>query len=276
MRLVQNILDAATYSNIFISVCVCCFTWQTALFFEVEALYVWHLSLVNTIATFILYNLQRLYHATQSQTDARSEWVQKHRRLLFTMILLAGSISLKSVLFFWELHKSVLVLYVVLAVFSLSYFLPPLKLRRYGRLKPFLIAFVYASCCILPVYLTLKDSLSEKHLFYFIAQFVWITAVCTPFDIRDMDADRERSIVTFPVRYGVKGAIYLGFALVLLYSLLMYFYKSEPNVAPPLALIAISTALIIGFSSPKRTLYYFSLLTDGLILFQFMVWVWSK
>jgi 4-hydroxybenzoate polyprenyltransferase len=275
IRFFLTIGDALTYSNIFIALCVFCFTWQTVLFFETRLNYVWQLSVINSLATFILYNLQRLYHAALSQEDGRSVWLQKNRKWIFTGILLAGSMSLSSIFFFWENYPQLIALYFLLGLFSLSYFLPPFNLRKYGRLKPFFIGIVYGACSILPILLT-APSFSPAGILYLLAQTVWITAICLPFDIRDETGDAERGMRTFPVVYSLKKTKYFGYVLVLLYSTFMWLTFPHLEMILPLCAISLLTSIVIGFSHNKHHRYYFSLLTDGLILLQFAIWLWYK
>ena len=191
----KKILDFIIYSNLFIALCCSAITLQTFLFFNtLNSIYEY--VIINFIATFILYNLQRLYYSAKDDTNPKYLWYVKNRRLLFTIIVL---ILLLSFNFLWEFfitNISHLVIYSSLSIISVLYFLPPIQLKKYGVLKPFLISLVFITIAIL---IPLNFKITQQVIIYTLAQFFFISGLCVLFDIRDVENDKLNKINTIPL-----------------------------------------------------------------------------
>jgi hypothetical protein len=173
-----SFFDALTYSNTFISICFFCFTLQSGLHTTVLIKDIISMAFINAVATFILYNLQRLYHSAQAQTDARSKWFQKNRRVLFTIILLLLISIAGRVLNLFTTYPFVFWLYVFLSGISLCYFLPPFSFRKIGLLKPFYIGWIYVMSGGYLVFAMSNFSLNTEQILYLISQWLWVAAIC--------------------------------------------------------------------------------------------------
>ena len=188
----KKILDFIIYSNLFIALCCSAITLQTSLFFNtINSIYEY--VIINFIATFILYNLQRLYYSAKDDTNPKYLWYIKNRRLLFTIIVL---ILLLSFNFLWEffiINLQHLVIYSSLSIISVLYFLPPIQLKKYGVLKPFLISLVFITIAIL---IPLNFKITQQVIIYTLAQFFFISGLCVLFDIRDVESDKLNKIKT--------------------------------------------------------------------------------
>lgn len=254
------------YSNAFISAGAACFTLHTALLFPEHASILREFSVLNFITTFVLYNLQRLYFSAQQDTGGKYNWYNRHRRLVFTLILLL-LISYSSHLFdFFSRHPHFLIGYTLLALLGLLYFLPPLSLRKFGMLKPFLIAFVFVGTGIL---LPLLDQLTGEVLLHAFSQFLFIAALCVLFDVKDADHDRSLGLRTMPVILGVTKARTLCILL-----LTGFVATGSPGSTAAFAcnLTVASTAIVFCFLTGKpRSPYFYFLLVDGLIPLQFLL-----
>jgi 1,4-dihydroxy-2-naphthoate octaprenyltransferase len=272
MRLARNILkailDFIVYSNLFISVGVALFTFQVSFFFDMTALDTIPFVIINFTATFVMYNLQRLYYSSQQPESAKYIWYQKNKRLLFTLMVLLLVLMFKFIFYFLLENLSILFSYLGLSLLSILYFLPPFQLKKYGLLKPFLIGFVFvATCIVLPIFFSKTGYFSPAGFLYMLGQFCFISALCVLFDVRDVTADREKNIVTWPIKFGLKRA-------KIVCIILFVIYLSQILIAPQNTAISISFIFILGivvafFSSLKRHNYYYLFLVDGLIIVQF-------
>jgi 4-hydroxybenzoate polyprenyltransferase len=157
--------------------------------------------------------------------------------------------------------------YSILALLSLFYFLPPLQLRKYGLLKPFIISFVFICTTTL---LPLLNNLNMAVWVYAFGQFCFITALCVLFDIRDVDHDTELKFITVPIKYGVTKAKYIS-----VFLLLVFLASAIISIQTPYFTTAIITAglaiLITFLAKPSRHNYFYVFLVDGCIIFQFIL-----
>lgn len=272
-RLACYLLDAFTYSNVWVSCCSFCFTLQSAFFTDVTFNYLLDLAILNAGATFVLYNLQRLYHASFSSADWRLAWVQAHRRSLFTLIafVLMGCGSLA-----WMLlmnYPQLFYIYAGLGVLSGFYFLPPFRLRRYGYLKPFYIAFVFVMCGSFFVFAEKGFAITQPQLMYLLAQWLWLSAICLPFDIRDREHDQAWHLTTIPLKKGLRFTKYLGFVLLGTAVLLLALAYPLEYILPFVSTVFLS-AILLAKTNERQHRYFFSILLDGLLVLQFILCLW--
>jgi 4-hydroxybenzoate polyprenyltransferase len=263
-----SFFDVLTYSNTFISICVFCFTLQSGLHTTVPIKDCVSMAFINAVATFVLYNLQRLYHSAQAQTDERSEWFQKHRRLLFTSMLLLLISVAGRVLYLFATYPLVFWLYVFLSTISLCYFLPPFSFRKIGLLKPFYIGWIYVMSGGYLIFAMSNLYINIEQTLYLIAQWLWLAAICLPFDIRDTDDDVKRNIATFPVKYSIKQTKIVGYVLVVMAVILQLMIAKSGKESLVIVVISILTLTLIFWSEKQRHRFYFSVLADGLIILQ--------
>lgn len=266
MPILRKILDTVVYSNLFIAFAVACFTLQTAIFFPEHGAIIEELSVLNFIATFMLYNLQRLFYASRENLDEKYNWYPRNRRLLFTgMALFLISFSDRLLDFFIQ-HPDYFFIYCLLTALSLLYFLPPVQLKKYGLLKPFIIAFVFVACAVL---LPLYKTLSWELITYAAGQFCFIAGLCVLFDIKDLEHDRALGLKTLPIRVGIKKTKYLCILLLLLYTASAGVSSQQSVLLGYLGISVINTLLIL-LVKPLRTAYFYFYLLDGLIVAQYV------
>lgn len=253
------------YSNLIISAAVACFTLQTALFFPEHAAILQEFSVLNFISTFVLYNLQRLYYASHENSEGRYNWYNANRRLIFTLIVLLMISFAGRVCYFFLSHPDFLIVYALLTLLSIFYFLPPLRLRRHGVLKPFIIAFVFISTGILlPLYQTIQSTT----LLYASGQFCFIAGLCLLFDIKDIRHDTLLALPTLPVRYGVRttkqicSLLFLAPAAITLFFFPQFLYVE---------LCLSGLCLLVCLMAEGRKPWFYYLLVDGLILAQYFL-----
>ncbi|MGE0569344.1 MAG: UbiA family prenyltransferase [Bacteroidia bacterium] len=276
IRFLQKIVDFFVYSNIFIALAAFVFTLQTAIEFNHSALAAGFFAFTNFIATFSLYNIQRVYQSSVFSGTEKLSWYVKNKRLLFTLILVFCSLYLLVFIQQAQYFITGLLLYIPVIALSLFYFVPPFSLRQKPYFKIFIIGlvWVYTSCFIPLLYegidLTGVAVFSLSEWMYIIAQFLFISAICIPFDIRDINTDDQLGIKTLPVQLGVDLAKKIGMGMLVGYILL------SQNIYQGIV-FAITGGLgiaLIYYSQDKKHRYYFSILVDGLIILQFMLYVY--
>lgn len=268
-----RIVDFFIFSNLLIAIAAFLFTLQTALNFHYSGPSAAFFAFTNFVSTFTLYNLQRVYQSTKPNTHNRLIWYERNRRLLFTLILIFASLYFIVFKVNYNIFMEGLLFYIPAAVLSLFYFLPPFALRRLPIFKIFFIALVWV---ITSIYIPLmyNDSsfsftanLNKNEIAYLIAQFCFIAALCIPFDIRDYENDRQNLIRTLPVHFGLSTSKTIGIVLLLVYMVM------AQNVQQAIVYFVTGTLGIVLtiYSSQHKHRYYFSVLVDGLIIVQFIL-----
>ncbi len=263
----KKILDFIVYSNLFIALCCAALTLQTVFIFDLTFNKSFDFVIINFTATFCLYNLQRIYYSSKYEDSPKYCWYIKNRRLIFTLIILTLILSFNFLWHFFILNQTHLLIYSSLSIISILYFLPPIQLKKYGIFKPFLIGSVFVFIAIL---IPLNFKLSTQIIFYTIAQWVFITALCVLFDVRDMEADKEKKINTIPILVGIKNTKIIVISLFCIYLVFSLILKNNELIFSALFIFCLSIVIILA-CNVKRNNYFYLLVVDGLILLQFIL-----
>lgn len=224
-------------------------------------------------------------------TNVRTHWLVRHRHFIRSahkfFIIIALIILFCLIVYYYPqlLHLSVanwlaILIFPLLAyMYYSSSFVPrlALNLRRYGRLKPFIIGFVATgTVTVYPlIFFSAINNrsfhFSVQGLFYFIANFMFTTVIAIMFDIKDYASDYNHSLKTLVVRFGLRRSIYyvllpfigVGMLAFLLFALNKHysFIQIVINCIPFLLLALVAWSL----QQRKKILYYLAVI-DGLLL----------
>lgn len=276
------LLDALLYSSTWLALAALGLMWATFLFWRVHIPA--RLGALIFAATLFLYNLDSVLpykHGQQAGLSKRKQWMQKHRRQLLGLALVAGLGA--GVLFLLDARLRFTLFLGHLGAISVLYSMP--LLRRGGRwwalrdlplLKVFLIAYVWAAVTVWIPALYLGRTLHEPVvLVLFARRFLFILALAFVFDIRDYSKDRRTGTRTFPGVFGVRATKWLALAALLAAALLVPAGTPAGHEAA-LLLPLVVAGLVIWFAEETRPDYYFALLTDGVMLVQFGVVWWTS
>jgi 4-hydroxybenzoate polyprenyltransferase len=272
-QIAKSSLDFIGYSNLFLAFAVLGSTLQGSFIFKSLSEPAISFSLFNFFAAFFLYNLQRIYQSSYPTTDARLLWYRKNKKWIFTLAILF-SLGFFDVV--WQIfidYKQGIFVYCICALLSIFYFLPPLNLRKVPFLKQFYIALIWIMVCIVIPLLFEEQHYSgflfftKDSILYILSQFCFIAALCIPFDIRDVNKDREEGTRSVPVVIGVKNSKFFAIGLLLIYFALSFFIETKSLVGVR-GIVLIVASLVIWFSEIKRHRYYFIYLAEGIIILQ--------
>jgi len=219
----------------------------------------------------------------QQSSFKRVLWIFSHHRLIISITLVAALCIIPLSIWYLSIQSQLLMGFV--GIIALAYNFPFLKLndkkiglRNLPGIKLFLIAFVWAtSCVLLPIVeleSTFKDisvSLGETLLLVG-KRFLFICAITIPFDIRDLFQDKLYELKTIPVMLGEKKAwIFCQALLALCLILLLLFTKTVNLDVIGLACTIFLTGWLIFKSNLKRNEYYYFLFLDGTMILQFLI-----
>lgn len=272
-KIAKSSLDFIGYSNLFLALAVFCSTIQGGFIFRHAYIPTLFFSVFNFMAAFFLYNLQRIYQSTLPTTEARLLWYRKNKKWIFTLAILFSVGFAETA---WEIcytYKQGVFVYCICALLSIIYFLPPLNLRKLPYIKQFYIALMWIIVCIVIPFLFDEENFygflffGKDEWLYVISQFCFIAALCIPFDIRDINKDREEGTKSVPVMLGIKNAKFFAIALLLIYFVLSFFIDTK-NLVGVRGIIFIVASVVVWLSEVKRHRYYFIYLADGIIILQ--------
>lgn len=260
----KKTLDFFLFSNIFVALCVVALCVSTAL--QLDFKVVDSLPFVF-FASYFSYNFHRIIKTNQLSTQ--TIWWKKNTKVvnystflaLILSVCFATSLSLKMMLLL--IPAALLSLLYPFSIFNIKGHLT--SLRKIPFLKLFIIAFVWAFVTVIFVSANELYSIRTLLLLFF-QRFFFVMAITIPFDIRDINFDKEK-IKTIPVVFGVKMAkkIALSFLVVFeLLALLQYVVNDiELEVLISLLLTSLLSGVLIFFSNDNRSEYYYSLYVEG-------------
>ena len=278
-QIAKNFLDFIGYSNLFLAFAVFCSTIQGGFIFNNVSKPCTHFAFLNFFAAFFLYNLQRIYQSHFPTEEIRLLWYRKNKKWIFTLAIVFALIFSGAVWDIFTAYEQGIYIYCICAIFSIFYFLPPFNLRKIPYIKQFCIAFVWIMVCIVIPFLFGNNNFSNIDYFqkdqslYLISQFCFIAAMCIPFDIRDVEKDKQEGTLSFPVLVGINKSKIIGILLLAIYFVLSFFIDTVSLVGVRGIMFVVS-GLVIYFSEPNRHRYYFVYLGDGVIILQTILLYW--
>ena len=241
-----------------------------------------YLLLLVFCSTLFVYNFDTLFHHPDDfkakDELLRDKWVQKNYNWLRFFALIATPPIIYSIL-----HLPFAIFYVLIPLFiiALQYTFPLvriegkwLSLKKVTGAKAFLIAGVWAVVCVMLPYLVQQQSLPVYEvLMLFLARFCFIAALAIYFDIRDYEFDKKVGINSLAVVYGIQIARYTTYALLLVFMGLISLnpFYSEHTAYWGMLSSGIITLLLMAAHKYVKSEFYYSFVTDGLLLFQLLL-----
>lgn len=272
-KIAKALLDFIGYSNLFLAFAVFCSTIQGGFIFKESIDPSISFSFLNFTAAFCLYNLQRIYQSALPTTDARLLWYRRNKKWLFTIGILMALGFTETAWNIFITYRQGIFVYCICALLSIFYFLPPFNLRKIAGLKQFYIALIWVLVCIVIPFMFEEEHFTgamyfqKDQILYIISQFCFIAALCIPFDIRDVNKDREEGTQSLPVILGVKQSKFIAMFLMTIYFVLAFFIETE-NLLTTRGIILLVAIAAIYFSEPKRHRYYCIYFVEGIIILQ--------
>lgn len=263
----SSIFKTLVYANVFISICSLSQVFVTYAIFPIPINFKNNSYLLFVLlSTYLQYNIQRGYLVNQNnQFSDRSIWLTKYKKIL----LISVGLCLISVLFLCN-NLSYLSIGIMVGaeVLSTLYYLPPINLRKYGYIKPFLISLIWViSCSAVP--LIENNLLNANSMWFLISQFCFIGTLCALFDIKDAEEDYLNGVNTYANKFGETITKTLCIVLMLISSGCYFFFKHSSTSLLPISIIISS--LTIGsalLTSEKKQPYFYYLWIDGLLIIQ--------
>ncbi len=219
------------------------------------------------LGTFIVYNFQRLvkHHQTPNKSP-HLQWVNKHYKgLLFSTIV--ASIGFVFSLFQvikWNTETYILAA-IVMAI--CIFYIVPIKrrnLREIPFIKIHLISIVWVF--ILAFFPLINERHNEWNNWIFGAShYLYILAICIPFDIRDLVHD-ENTQKTIPQVLGLQSAKTIAILCLIAFIILGYYFMPQLAESKLFLIAVFVQVFLVYFTTRTRDYLYFGGAIDGAIL----------
>ncbi len=257
------------YSNLYVSIATAGLVKVSELLLGIEG---WTVAGFLFFSTLFAYNFQRLYkqvgHIREKSTYHL--WIHNNRVSLIVLTSIAG---LCSFLLALQLSIYVWLCLIPLGIISLMYPVhlftrngKKYRLRDIPGLKLFLIALVWAFATVFISVLNNHIPIDETVYVLLIQRFLFVIAITIPFDIRDVDFDKEM-LHTLPQTLGVKKARNIALVAILLFGIttVVQYAYADIHMYQFLALLltTIITGILIYKSTPDRPSYFYTIFMEG-------------
>lgn len=274
MRLVRLVIN----SNIYISLAAVALTVETQIQLGITPQWRPYLFLIF-FATLCEYNIHRFITVITKKEALESEkhkWVKDHLFLFYAIVFISVAGFIVSAL---VAKKEVLFTLAPIALLTLFYSIPLygnkksiFRLREIPYLKIFIISFCWSTITILLPVIQAGHRFPPLHVVLMLVErFLFVFAITIPFDIRDIEADKEQGLKTIPLALGEERSIKLANFLLVVFSTLCfihYGYTNQMFMLLSMVISSISTVLFLKSEKIKTyPLYHYAVL-DGTLLLQ--------
>lgn len=274
MRLINTFI----FSNIFLSVGAVLLTVSAQVQLEMKPHWQPYLLLIF-FATLFEYNRNRLielFFYKEEQNTKKRKWILKNRKKLLFFGIISVVVLLVAV---FTTKPQVLFVFIFLGILTFLYSMPVsgnksylFKLRDVPYLKIFLIAFVWSALTVfLPAIQAGEEIFNVQVELLFAERFFFIFAITIPFDIRDMQVDRDAGLKTIPLLVNQKKALtlsYLSLFISLIISVFHYEMQNNWFIIEALCISFITTYLFLKLKIFRNLNKYYYQILDGTILLQ--------
>jgi 4-hydroxybenzoate polyprenyltransferase len=214
---IAGILRWVVFSNIFYGISVLALQWQTAIVLSLPFANPWFY-LATFSATLLYYSHAYLFDTSTDVGDERMQWYRRNAKqirvsqAMLTFLILIATWQLLPALFpasFSSLWPAIV--FPLLAALYFGGIQPgkaPFNLRKYGWLKPIIIALVWGGIGTLIPEWWASASLHQPYipsspaLLLLLQQGLFILVLSILFDVKDYAADHNLQIKTWAIRVG--------------------------------------------------------------------------
>jgi len=258
-----NLLNYFIYANYWIALSVSSLSVYFQKFYLEEINWGYTVSLFG--ATCFAYNFQRLQkiNQLQHQDSQRQNWIVSNRSFILINTIISGILTAVTGLLFIDINTILMSIPFGFIVLTYAWSYKSFKgLRSIPLTKSILISASWTWCIIVMPFVESSEPINHFAAFNL---FLWIIALCIPFDIRDVQYDKG-NITTLPIVLGNKTAIIIASGILLL-TLTLSIYINDII----LAVATGSSIPLVGAAINKRQDYYYSMILDGVFLLPILI-----
>lgn len=263
---IRPILAAILFSSTWIALGAVSLYLGTLHFFQVPIHF--YQTFFVFAATFFAYNFLKIKGLSYAQNQSLwHQWLRIHLKVQYSYITV---IVVLAILTLFQLKSQQWIVIMLTTLLSFMYFgVGPYSIRKYSLLKIPFLAFVWTffivGFALFPQIskLNLPQALHFSFLF-----FVWMMALCLPFEIKDLQVDLAvKNPGNLAAKIGVKRLQFLSYFLLLLALFWAVFFL--PKVLYAIFPLILLTILGISKSKENSNDYFYSGFLDALLLLFF-------
>ncbi|MCO5249017.1 MAG: UbiA family prenyltransferase [Chitinophagales bacterium] len=288
-----SIVQRFIFSNIYISLGALCFAIVNTILLDIHTTEIIPIYIIIFCCTLFIYQFSRwIFFRNLTQTLSKDKlyyWMESHGQIIVPSMII--SIVVCMILSFW-ISKAALEHLFLLGCISFLYNIKvPIGNKSYFTLreipfaKIFQIALVWATMAVILPWVEVHGwNFNIDVISLFAIQFLFIFIITLPFDINDVEVDKETGVKTIPIVIGKRKSKVLLSVLSLAYLLALYVWmdkNSDLHSQNFLFFIGIS---ILIFSLLYKTIlrsgrvekWKIMLWYDGSLILYFLIWSLSQ
>ncbi len=287
----RNIIPLIFYGNLFYGLCAIVLCLDTNLQHHLPPNGP-HFYFLTFSITVLYYS--RIYFKTRLSTtdDKRSLWYIKYQNIIRpALIVLLVLVFADAIVVIFKFRNSagnapltdwMLLLLTPLVGFFYTYkrfaFWQIKQLRAIGWLKPFFIGFAWSGLVtVYPIFFRQLQSGIEKQQFmlpsgfFWLQNFLFISALAIVFDIKDYASDIRYGLKTYPALLGIQKTLGLVVLPITLLSLaVLFLHQQQMHLSLEQSMIQtipyVFLLIIIPFLAHQRSILFYLAFIDGLML----------
>jgi len=272
-RIYQGFLDWVVYPNFWVAAGIASLSWFAEAMMGLP--YDWRPAALILATALIPYNLDRIFDSfVQKIPDERAQ--SYFRGNWGVWVLLIGTIA-STILLLYLAPPAVRYVSIAIVV-PVIYGSPIFPIPREGKLRWYRLkdipgskawivcgTITYAIVALPLAYAETGFNLQAALTAFFLLTFVGTNS--HTFDIRDVESDREKGVMTLPLMLGVRGAkIFLTGWNVLMLAVMTWGWLSNHLAFFPEVLVATALNFVyLGSVTPKTPRNIYNIFIDGLL-----------
>jgi 1,4-dihydroxy-2-naphthoate octaprenyltransferase len=218
--------------------------------------------LFSTLCIYSFHRLRKTDLPFSEDVNDRHSWLLKNPGISNALFILSGIIALA--LSFFQDYGTHFIFWPC-ALLAIAYSSGPARIREIPGMKIFVLSAVWVAITVV-IPLFQNDLLHPENSLRILTRFFFIFSLCIAFDIRDLQTDPAR-MKTIPQVIGKNGAILMGIFLLIVTSVLYWFFLERPQ-AIALSITAIIAMIILYGTRKQREDLYYGGLTESLMIIQ--------
>ena len=223
------------------------------------------IGLFGYLATFTVYNGQRLIKTKSMTHTPWLSWVHKNRSWIVALVIFHAAFVMYILFMRLPIRAEHMALLFIVAMISILYVIRigSQNLRDIPHLKIHLIAVSWSIILVVFPMLFADVKIYEVFL-WFLAHYFFVLGITIPFDIRDLKYDHEHQR-TIPQVYGLLKARIIAVFAILLFSVILLYLEQWLWYNMTFYTAVLIQILLIIFMSKERGDLYCAGAIDGAI-----------
>ena len=254
------------HSNIFVSFCVLSLSLSSELILlNSKISFPSKVSQFVFFASIFTYNFQRIIRLKLLEIHPKKNWIKTNKSLIYIIMSIAVIMSLYFFVNFKNTSTQIII--ILCGILSVLY---PFILRSIPFIKIFIISFVWTISTIFLFVIENQIPLNNNIIAHLIVRFLFVFAICIPFDIRDLKYDNIR-IKTLPIVFGVSKSKLIAFISLLIAMIISVFQRLtnclNAEFLVSFIVLFIFAKFLISKSDEKKPNFFFTFWIESLTIF---------